>query len=104
MEVMIDMGGYVTIDATGVNLLAESKTTVEGIFAKVVTAYNTGKMCLAEGCTWGTVPTSPIPVMVLPLDGKYTCTACTLQLTVDPEDGVTVLNLAPSNAKKGGSK
>ena len=99
---MNDMGGYVTIDATGVNLLAESKTTVAGIFDQVDAAYKTGKMCLAEGCTWGTIPTSPIPVMVLPLEGNYTCTACTLQLTVDPEDGVVAVNIAP--VKKGGNK
>lgn len=96
------MGGYVVIDATGVNLLAESRATVVGFFDQVDTAYKTGKMCLAEGCTWGDVPTSPIPVLVLPLEGNYTCTACTLQLTVDPEDGVTVANLAPGGAKKGG--
>lgn len=88
-------GGYVMIDCTGLDLTDESKQTISGIYDKVETAYKTGKPVYANNCNWGTgLVMSPIPVMVLPLSsGIFTCTAATLQITVDDENGVTIINL-----------
>ena len=96
------MAGYVSIDARGVELLEEDKQTVPGIYSRVDSAYRTGKMCVVTGITCGGIQISPVPVIVMPCGRVYTCALHPYQLTVDPEDVVTAINIAP--AKKGGSK
>ena len=88
-------GGYVMIDCMGLDLTDESTQTINGIYDKVETAYKTGKPVFANNCEWGTgLVMSPIPIMVIPLNsGVYTCTAATLQINIDDENGVTITNL-----------
>lgn len=94
-------GGYTMIDCTGISLSTETKQTVSGIYAKVKKAYNAGKAVFAQGCTFANLATTPIQVMINPNPAEgstdFICTASTLQLWVDASDGVTVVNMAPSN-------
>lgn len=94
-------GGYTMIDCTGISLSTESKQTIAGIYAKVKKAYATGKAVFAQNCTFSSQATTPIQVMInpdpTPGSKTYICTASTLQLWVGEDNGVTVVNMAPSN-------
>lgn len=88
------MNGYIIIDCNGLDLEKSTKQTIVGIFSRVKDAYNTGKQCLACNCTWSGYKASPISVMINPLStGIYVATANTLQVQIDPQDGVTVVNM-----------
>ena len=86
--------GYVVVDCTGINLLAQSKTTVSGIYAKCKAAFDTGKPVFACNCVYGAgVPMTPIQVMGIIEDGTYVFTASMLQIRVGSDDGVTIVSL-----------
>ena len=87
-------GGYVLVDCTGIDLLAQSKKTVNGIYAKCAEAYASGKPIIAANCEYGSgVPMTPIPVMAIVEDGTYVFTASILQIRVGSDDGVTIVSL-----------
>lgn len=95
------MNGYVIIDCEGLELTDSTKQTLTGIFARVTEAYNTGKPCIAYNCAWDSYKISPISVMINPRpSGNYIATASTLQLEIDPQDGVTVINMLGNQSKK----
>lgn len=86
--------GYVVVDCTGIDLLAQSKKTVSGIFAQVKAAYESGKPIFASGCEYGSgVPITPMQVMCLAQGGQYCLTASIIQVWVDADDGVTIVSL-----------
>lgn len=86
--------GYVVVDCTGIDLLADSKVTVIGIYEKVKAAYETGKPMFACNCEYGTgVHMTPVPVMAIIEAGVYIMTNSILQVRVDNEDGVTIVSL-----------
>lgn len=95
-------GGYIMVDCTGIDLNTDSKQTISGIFNKVATAFKSGKPIYCVNATFnisGTGNTvSPVAVMVnSDENGGYVATASTLQLWIDSDDGVTIVNMAPSN-------
>lgn len=95
-------GGYILVDCTGLDLNTDSKQTITGIFKKVETAFKSGKPVYCVNATFnisGTGNTvSPVAVMVnSDENGGYVATASTLQLWIDSDDGVTIVNMAPSN-------
>ena len=95
------MTGYIMIDCTGLNLLASESQTVNGLYAKCVEALETGKPCIACNLIYGAgVPMSPVPVFGIYEDDNIIFTASVLQIVVTPEDGVTIINLAPANTTK----
>lgn len=95
------MNGYVSVDCTGINLLAGEKQTVSGIFSKSTEAIETGKPIYAINLQYGEgVPMTPVSVMAIAEGGKYCFSASILQIWIDPEDGVEVVNLAPANQAK----
>lgn len=86
--------GYVVVDCTGIDLLAQSKKTVSGIYAKVKEAYETGKPMFACNCEYGSgVPMTPVPVMAIIEAGVYIMTCSILQVRVGADDGVTIVSL-----------
>lgn len=95
-------GGYILVDCTGLDLNTDTKQTITGIFTKVATAFKSGKPVYCVNATFnisGTGNTvSPVAVMVnSDENGGYVATASTLQLWIDSDDGVTIVNMAPSN-------
>lgn len=95
-------GGYIMVDCTGIDLNTDTKQTISGIFNKVATAFKSGKPVYCVNATFnisGTGNTvSPVAVMVnSDENGGYVATASTLQLWIDSDDGVTIVNMAPSN-------
>lgn len=88
------MNGYIRIDCTGLELTDETKQSITGIFERVKEAYNTGKPCIAYNCTWDNYKITPISIMINPRpSGNYIATASTLQIEIDPQDGITVINM-----------
>lgn len=88
------IGGYAMVDCTGINLLAQSKKTVSGIYAKCTEAFKSGKPIYACNCEYGTgVPATPIQVMAIIEDGTYIFTNSILQIRVGSDDGVTIVSL-----------
>lgn len=95
------MTGYIMIDCTGLNLLAAESQTVSGLYAKCVEALETGKPCIACNMIYGEgVSMSPVSVFGIYEDDNIIFTASVLQIIVTPEDGVTIINLAPANNTK----
>lgn len=97
MEVYKLTGGYIMIDASGVNLLAESAQTKAGIYQTVQNAMRFNKPLYAYGLTWGSNRViSPVHVFAIQLyDNTITCTASTLQIVITSSDEITINNLAP---------
>lgn len=86
--------GYVMVDCTGINLLSDQAVTVPGIYAKCISAYNSGKPIIAVGCEYGLgVPMTPIPVMAIIEDGTCIFTSSILQVRVASNDSVTIVSL-----------
>ena len=87
-------GGYTMIDGTGIELTSETSVTVDGIFAQVDTAYKTNKPCFVYNTTWENDIMTPIAVMINPRSsGNYIATASTLQIIIDPNDGIEIINM-----------
>lgn len=91
--------GYVLVDCSGLDLLSETTQTISGLYAKIASAMNTGKMIIAENMIWGDDGTiSPVHVFAIDMGSPYGiyCTASTLQIRVSPLDVVTIVNMAPA--------
>lgn len=87
-------GGYVMVDCGGLDLLSQSKVTIDGIFAKCKAAYESGKPIIATNCVYGEgFPMTPISVMGIYQSDKYCLTASILQIWVDEDDGCTIVSL-----------
>ena len=99
------MNGYISIDCKGLDLLAESAQTINGLYNEIQEAIETGKPMFATNLVWGDVSEiSPVQVFSVQWDGYVILTASTLQVIVTTEDSVTINNLAPSNEAKTSKK
>ena len=99
------MNGYSQIDCKGLDLLAESAQTINGLYNEIQEAIETGKPMFATNLVWGDVSEiSPVQVFSVQWDGYVILTASTLQVIVTTEDSVTINNLAPSNEAKTSKK
>ena len=87
-------GGYVMVDCKGLNLLAQSSQTVNGLYEVCKDAYNSGKPIIAYNCVYGTgVPLTPIQVFAIEEAGKFIFTSSILQIIVDDDDSVVIASL-----------
>ena len=82
--------GYVVVDCTGIDLAAEEKVTIDGIFAAFTDAVNCGKPIFAENIVGEEVAMSPANVVVYLSSGDYVFTLGGATVTIDDEDGVTI--------------
>ena len=99
------MNGYISIDCKGLDLLAESAQTINGLYKEIQEAIATGKPMFATNLVWGDVSEiSPVQVFSVQWDGYVILTASTLQVIVTTEDSVTINNLAPANEAKAAKK
>lgn len=87
-------GGYSIVDCKGLNLLAQSKQTIPGLYKAVAAAYGTDKLIIAENCVYGEgVNLTDIPVFAIIEAGVYILTASILQVRVSSDDGVIITSL-----------
>ena len=95
------MNGYISIDCKGLDLLAESAQTINGLYNEIQEAIETGKPMFATNLVWGDVSAiSPVQVFSVQWSGYVILTSSTLQVIVTEEDSVTINNLAPANETK----
>lgn len=93
-------GGYILVNCKGLNLLAQSSQTINGLYKESVAAMDSGKPVIAANCVYGTdVPTSPVHVMGT-IEGDYVIfTTSILQIKVKNDDTVTIESLITNTAK-----
>ena len=93
-------GGYIMVDCKKMNLLAQSAQTVNGIYAAIKNAVDSGKPIIAENCEYGEgVPLTPIPIFAIEQGGQICFTASILQVWVSSNDSVSIVPLVGSAAK-----
>lgn len=94
-------GGYVMLDATGVDLSADAKKTVTGLHAKIKKAIESEKPIVFYGIVNDTAKLAPVFATVEPSSTSYVVTINATTATVDSSDGVTIASLipAPTNSK-----
>lgn len=89
-------GGYVNIDANGLDVHETEKQTINGIYKKTLDAKKADKPIFVYNAVFGDYgKMSPIGVFCnFASDGKtIICTSSTLQIIIDENDGVTINNL-----------
>lgn len=95
------MNGYISIDCSGLNILAVSAQTITGLYNQVKEAMLSNKPIICVNAVWGSgVPITPIQVFAIDFgdDGIY-CTSSTLQIRISTNDSVTIYNMAPEQAE-----
>lgn len=91
-------GGYVMVDATGVDLLAESSKTVAGIYNKFLKALQANKPIIAYGVSYGTAGSSPISVNVIPGTNAVTVYTGVYSVAISNANAVVVTDLTASES------
>lgn len=89
-------GGYVMVDATGIDLLAESSKTVAGIYNKFLKALQSGKPIIAYGISYSTAVSSPIAVNVKPGENSVTVLTGVYSVAISNANAVVVTDLTAS--------
>lgn len=88
-------GGYILVDATGIELTATDPQSVPGIWAKAVTAVASKKPIVASGCTYATAPVSPVTGFAWYLHtDEIVFVGATLHVHIKDDDTATVLDVA----------
>lgn len=89
-------GGYILIDATGLDLTkGQTPQTINGLYNKVYRAMPWNKPMYCCNAVWGTgKPITPIQIFAIDFEDYIICTASTLQVIVAPDDTVTINNMA----------
>lgn len=84
-------GGYILIDAAGVNLAAESSATVSGLFEELKRAYDLKKPVILNNVEVvdGKI-ISPTPAGVYEYEGDMIAVVFSAMITVTSEDSVTI--------------
>lgn len=82
--------GYVVVDCTGIDLAAEEKVTVSGIYAAVAAAFASGKPIFVCNIVSDGDAITPINVSGIISSGDYVLNVCGATVTIDDEDGVTI--------------
>lgn len=87
-------GGYVMIDGTGIDLLAESAVTIPGLYAECQKAFATRKPVIVYNVVWGDQGViTPFNIFLIQFEGYIIGTTSTLQVEVTSEDEVTITNM-----------
>lgn len=85
--------GYTLMDCTGLNLNKSEKQTITGFYAKATAAFATGKPVFACNCNMSGAPCTPVSIVAWKEGTNIIATGHVLRLTIDEDDGVTVVNL-----------
>lgn len=89
-------GGYINIDASGLDIHETEKQTISGIYKKVKNAMLKNKPLFVYNAVFGSYgKMSPIAIMANYASDGVTiiCTSSTIQLIVSADDGVITNNL-----------
>lgn len=88
-------GGYILVDATGIELTETDPQSVTGIWDKAVAAVASQKPIVASGCTYATAPVSPVTGFAWYLDtDEIVFVGATLHGHIKDDDTATVIDVA----------
>lgn len=79
--------GYVMVDCTGFDF--SNVTKIDGIYKKMLAAYNTGKFVLCEHMVNGTSKFSPIPAFLTIANNKIVLTVMNIAYNIASDDTIT---------------
>lgn len=87
-------GGYILVDAQGLDLSDTDPQDIPGIWDEAVRAMGTGKPIIAENTIYGDAPLSPVPVFGWYLaEDEIVMVGATLHIHIKDDDSVTVLDV-----------
>lgn len=90
-------GGYVMVDCKGLDLTSNEEQTINGLYADMISAIDSGKPMYAYNCVWGTnndSPMSPIPFFAQKWNSTMVVgTASVLNITCTSADKVNITSL-----------
>ena len=82
-------GGYVLVNATGVDLNTAS-ATVNGIYAKFINAISTGKLIIVQNVVNDDLALSPVPLFAVVHSGAVEFSIGGYLVSISNEDAVSV--------------
>lgn len=82
-------GGYVLVNATGVDL-NKASATVNGIYAKFINAIGTGKLIIVQNVVNDDLALSPVPLFAVVDSGAVEFSIGGYAVSISNEDAVTV--------------
>lgn len=83
-------GGYVLVNAIGVDLSSESSTTINGIYNKFVNAIGTGKLIIVQNIVNDDVSLSPAAIVATVSSGVVSFAVEGATVSITAEDAVTI--------------
>lgn len=83
-------GGYIMIDATGLDLAVSTAQTIAGIYARFTAAITTGKPIMLCNAVSGSTPITPAYIDGGEVSGNYVFSLGTATLTITSSDAITV--------------
>lgn len=83
-------GGYVLVNAIGVDLSSESSTTINGIYNKFVNAIGTGKLIIVQNIVNDDVSLSPAAIVATVSSGAVSFAVEGATVSITAEDAVTI--------------
>lgn len=82
-------GGYVLVNATGVDL-NEASATVNGIYAKFINAIGTGKLIIVQNIVNDDLVLTPVPLFAVVDSGAVEFSIGGYSVSISDEDAVSV--------------
>ena len=85
-------GGYIMVDCAGLDLTkGDTPQVIDGIYATVRAAMNTGKPIIAENCVWDDKPMTPISAFAVQYTpNQIIVTSSTLQVIIAVNDSIVI--------------
>lgn len=85
------IGGYALVDCTGLDLSKSTKQTLTGVYNRIKSAYDSGKLVLLTN-----TGASPMPVMVTLSSTTYTAKVGPLVIAFTSDDGAKITDNTPT--------
>lgn len=85
------IGGYALVDCTGLSLTKSTKQTITGVYNRIKSAYDSGKLVLLTN-----TGSSPMPVMVTLSGTTYTAKVGPLVIDFTSDDGAKITDNTPT--------
>ena len=90
-------GGYILVDATGIDLASAESQSVTGIWVKARNAAYSGKPIVAEGLIYGSYPVTPVTAFAFIISStEIAFISATLHIHIKSDDTVVVIDVAGS--------
>ena len=83
-------GGYVLVNAIGVDLSSETSTTITGIYAKFINAIDSGKLIIVQNIVNDEDALSPAAIVAVVSSGVVSFEVGGATVSITNEDAVTI--------------